>query len=636
MSGAIFRFDDIELDLGRYELRRDGRLVRLERLPMELLILLASRQGELITREEVIEHLWGKGVYLDVDQGINTAIRKIRMCLQDSTESPKYIQTVVGKGYRFIPRVTTSEPFNPPSGGSQTATPSAVASAGRFGARSVRQPSRLPKSTWIVVTAIAVLSTIAIAWRLQKARAPQPPIRALAVLPFANLSGNLEQDYFVDGVTDELITQLAKIGDVRVISRTSSMHYKHSKESLPQIARELDVDAVIEGAVARSGNRVRVTVQFIRASSDQHLWANDYERDVTDLLDVQSEIAGAVTRELHVELAKQLPMPSAKSPINRDAYTEYLRGRFDWNLRREPALLEAIQHFENAIELDPEFAAPYSAIADSYTALGYLNARSPEETFARARIAAEKAIALDDSLAEPHASLGYYYLYFERNWDAAEKEFRTAIKLNPNYALAHDWYGVYLTARGRWDEALLQVDTARSLDPLSLSISTDVGFALYYSGKYDEAIASLQQTLASDPSFPLAHLWLGRAYEEKGMFREAISEFQKTHEALPEWPVATAAIGWVYGISGKRAEARAVLADLNSLSKRKYVTPYAVALVEASLNNRDEAFRRLNEGAKERTNWMVWTAIDPRWAPIRNDPRFPKLLREIGLENNSR
>jgi TolB-like protein/Flp pilus assembly protein TadD len=453
------------------------------------------------------------------------------------------------------------------------------------------------------------------------------------VLPFANLSGDPAQDYFVDGVTDELITELARMGGVRVISRTSSMRYKHSQANLPQIARELGVDAVVEGAVARSENHVRVTAQLIRSATDQHLWANDYERDITNMLDLQAEIASAVARELRIELAQQAAMPQSRKPINREAYVEYLRGRYAWNLRREPALLEAIQHFEGAIKIDPGFAAAYSALADCHTALGYLNARSPEETFPRARLAAEKALELDSSLAEPHASLAYYYLYYDRNWEAAEKEFRKAIELNPNYALAHDWYGVYLTARGRWDEALKQIRRAHELDPLSLPISTDVGFSLYYSGRYDDAIASLRATLAKDPGFPLAHLWLGRAYEEKGMFAEALAEFEQTQKALPGWPVATAAIGWAYGMSGHPAEARRALAQLESLSKKRYVTAYAIALIYASLNNTDQAFRFLNKGVKERTNWMVWTATDPRWNSIRSDARFPELLRQIGLDD---
>jgi TolB-like protein/lipoprotein NlpI len=450
------------------------------------------------------------------------------------------------------------------------------------------------------------------------------------VLPFENFSGDPGQDYFVDGITDELITELARIGGVRVISRTSSMQYKHAKGNLRKIASELGVDAVVEGAVSRSDNRVHITAQLIRASSDQHLWANSYERDVSDILALQTEIAAAVARELRVEFALQMPTPTSQRPLNQEAYAEYLRGRYAWNVRREPSLLEAIQHFETAIRIDPSFAQAYSALADCHTALGYLNARPPDETFPNARLAAQTALELDRSLAEPHASLGYYYLYYERDWEAAERELRKAIELNPNYALAHDWYGVYLTARRRWSDALKEMEKARELDPLSLPISADVGFSLYYSGNYDAAIESLRGTLEKDPGFPLAHLWLGRAYEEKGMYAEAVAEFEMVQKALPGWPVATAAIGWVYGRWGKTSEARRVFTELNALSKRRYVSAYAIALVHAGVGDKDEALRYLNLGLKERTNWMVWTAVDPRWEPVRSDARFQQLARDIG------
>jgi TolB-like protein/DNA-binding winged helix-turn-helix (wHTH) protein/Tfp pilus assembly protein PilF len=630
MPGQILQFNDTELDVGRYEIRRNGRTLRLERLPMELLILLASRKGELVTREQVIEHLWGKGVHLDADQGINTAIRKIRLCLRDTAENPIYVQTVVGKGYRFIPPVTASQPSLAVSSDEvspKIAAPEPPATSesrlSRFAAMSALR--------WIA--AIAVTTACAgLVWLWYARREPQSiPIRTIAVLPFENLSSDPAQDYFVDGVTDELITELARMGGVRVISRTSSMQYKHAKGNLRKIASELNVDAVVEGAVARSDNRVRITAQLIRASSDQHLWANSYERDVSDVFAMQSEIAADVARELRVELALQMPTSDSQKHPNQEAYAEYLRGRYAWNLRREPALLEAIQHFETAIHIDPGFAQAYSALADCHTALGYLNARSPEETFPNARLAAQKALELDPSLAEPHASLAYYHLYYERDWKAAETEFQKAIELNPSYAVAHDWYGVYLTARGRWSDALNEMKIARELDPLSLSISTDVGFSLYYSGNYDGAIESLRGTLEKEPGFALAHLWLGRAYEEKGMYAEAVIEFEKVQKALPGWPVATAAKGWVYGRWGKTSEARQILSELNEESKHRYVSAYATALVHAGLGDKNEALRYLALGLKERTNWMVWTAVDPRWQSVRSDARFEDLLRQIGL-----
>ena len=610
-STSSVRFGSFEVNFQAGELRRRGTRIKLQEQPFQVLAILLERAGDLVPRDEFRQRIWGDDTFVDFDHSLSIAINKLREALGDSSEFPRYIETVPRRGYRFVYPITPRE-TEPPAPVAQTRSP-----------------------LWFRAAAIAfafVLVATA-AWLIYRARAgTEAPIRTIAVLPLDNLSGDAAQDYFADGITDELITELARMGGVRVISRTSSMKYKHAAQNLPQIARELNVDGVVEGAVARSGNRVRVTVQLIRADSDQHLWANSYERDVTDILALQAEIAAAVARELRVELALHIPPPGMRKPVNREAYAEYLKGRYAWNLRRESALLEAIDHFEQAVKIDPTFAAAYSGLADSHTSLGYLNSRAPEDTFPRARLAAEKALDLDASLAEPHASLAYYYLYYERNWDAADREFRKAIELNPNYALAHDWYGVYLTARARWNDALKEVELARQLDPLSLAISTDVGFALYYSGKYDQAIASLQSTLERDPGFPLAHLWLGRAYEEKGMYADALAEFQQTQKALPGWPVATAAMGWVYGVWGKPAEARRVLEELKSLSKRRYVTSYAIGLVYAGLGENDQAFRALDQAVREKTNWVVWTAIDPRWKPIRNDPRFPTLLRQIGLE----
>ncbi|WP_109488398.1 tetratricopeptide repeat protein [Occallatibacter savannae] len=628
MPGPTLRFNDIELDVGRFEIRRNGRSLRLERLPMELLILLVSRQGELVTREEVVSRLWGEGVHLDADQGINTAIRKIRMCLRDTPENPAYIQTVVGKGYRFIPTVEVTRP-------GAVATPEEVPHPNS--SPDPRPDSTLPATPprirkWVAAAAlvmVAVAAALGALWYARRDLHP-PAIKAIAVLPFDNLSADPAQDYFVDGVTDELVTELARMGGVRVISRTSSMQYKHAKGNLKNIAGELGVDAIVEGAVARSGNRVRITAQLIRASTDQHLWADSYERDVSDILAVQTDIAAAVARELRIQLALQTPAAAQPRPLNQEAYAEYLRGRYAWNLRREPAILEAIQHFESAIRIDPNFAQAYSALADCHTTLGYLNARSPEETFPNARLAAQKALELDSSLAEPHASLAYYDLYYARDWQAAETEFRKAIELNPNYALAHDWYGVYLTARQRWNDALVEIRKARELDPLSLPISTDEGFSLYYAGNYDGAIRSLRETLARDPGFPLAHLWLGRAYEEKGMYPEAIGEFQQVQKALPGWPVAIAAAGWVYGRWGKSVEARQALADLNATSAHRYVSSYAIALVHSGLGEKEQTLQLLDRGLEERTNWMVWAAVDPRWQLVRGDERFQTLLRKVG------
>jgi len=308
-----------------------------------------------------------------------------------------------------------------------------------------------------------------------------------------------------------------------------------------------------------------------------------------------------------------------------------LKGRYSWNRRNEAGLQEGIQYFQQAIALDPAYAEAYSGLADSYTTLGYFSYLAPKEAFPQARAAALKALELDITLAESHASLGYVKLYFEWDWPGAEAEFKQAIALNPNYATAHEWYSIYLTAMDRPQEAAVEIGRAHDLDPLSLTISTDMGFDFYYKRKYDEAIQQFQKTLQMNPKFPLAHLWLGRAYQQKGMYEDAIAEYEKADDALPGWIVTLAGIGNVYGVSGKKKEAREMLERLEKLSQRKYVTPYGVALVYVGLGDKDQALIWLGKAVEDRAHWLVWMRLDPRWDPIRGDPRFKEITRRVGF-----
>ena len=483
----------------------------------------------------------------------------------------------------------------------------------------------------VLLSALLVSLNLGVRGRLL-GHASLPQIQSLAVLPLENLSGDPAQEYFADGMTDELITHLAQITSVRVISRTSVLPYKRTHKPMPQIARELNVDAVVEGSVGREGNRVRVRAQLIRAANDQHLWADSFERELQDVLALQSEVASAIARQVQLKLTAQQPgRLGSLGPVKPAAYEAYLRGRFAWNNRSEAGLQEGIEHFQQAIAIDPSYAAAYSGLADSYTTLGYFSYLSPEESFPRAKVAAANALKLDPTLAEPHASLGYIKLYYGWDWGAAETEFKQAILLNPNYATAHHWYSVYLTAMGRHDEAMREIQRARELDPLSLIIRTDIGFELYYSGQYDQAIQQLKTTLEMNPNFAVAHLWLGRVYQQKGLYDEAIAEFSKTTSALREWVPSIAAIGCVQGKAGRRAEALRTLEQLKELMRKRYVTAYGVALVYAGLGDNNQAFAWLNKGVEERTHWLVWLKVDPRWDQLRSDPRFGQLVARVGL-----
>lgn len=453
MPPNIFKFDDVEIDQRRYELRRGGRVVKLEKTPMELLLLLVGRYGELVTREEISSRLWSKGLYVDTNQSINTAIRKIRQALRDNAKQPCFVQTVVGKGYRFVDCVTAAEN----------------------------------------------------------------------------------------------VTARPIIGEARI----------------------------------------------------------------------------ALTPEDQVALARRsLPIPAA--------YEAYLKGRYHWNQGTEADLRKGIELFKVSVALDQSFALAYSGLADCYTRLGYQGYLAPKDAFPPAKAAAAHALDLDATLPEPHASLAYARLYFDWDWAGAEDEFQTALALNPNYATGHHWYSVYLTARGQSRKALAQIKRAQTLNPLSVLINTDFGFEAFYGGYLDEAIQQLHTVIVTDPKYSPAHFWLGRAYQEKRMYKEAIIEYKQAASVLRDWPSCMAALGNVYGLSHRRWEALKVLGELKDLSQKKYVTPYKFALVYAGLGERNRALGLLDKGYAERTPWLVWLKLDPRWNSLRSEPRFKDLVRRVG------
>jgi TolB-like protein/DNA-binding winged helix-turn-helix (wHTH) protein/Tfp pilus assembly protein PilF len=623
LPASSYQFEGFELDLKRYELSRNGRALKLEKIPMELLILLVSRNGDLVSRQEIVESLWGKDVFVDTEHSINTAVRKIRHALGDDPDNPRFVKTLVGKGYRFSATISSlpDQTVVSETKGRETVT-APVAAAGS-GARKL----------WLWGAAAALLIGILFGGNVARLRdrllgkTHAAQISSLAVIPLEDLSGDKSQEFFADGMTDELITDLAQNSNLRVISRTSVMRYKGTRKPLPEIAKELSVDAIVEGTMEKAGNRIRVRAQLIRASDDRHLWAESFERDLSDVLGLESEVASSIARQVQMKLLSERPPANRK--IIPAAYEAYLKGRYAWNRKGEAALQEGIQYFQQAIALDPTYAEPYSGLADSYTTLGYLSYLPPREAFPQARAAAEKALSLDGSLPEPHASLAYIHFYFDWNWTAAEAEFRKAIALNPNYATAHDYYSYFLMGMQRPEEAKAEIERALQLDPLSLSINTDIGFQMYYTGRYDAAIEQLKKTLQMNPKFPLAHLWLGRSYQAKGMFEESMAEYQATDAALPNWVVTVAGIGNLQGLEKKVGDAHLTLARLDEIAKNKYVTPYGVALVYVGLGDKDEAFRWLDKAFDDRANWLVWLRFDPRWDSLRTDPRYAEMIRRM-------
>jgi serine/threonine protein kinase/tetratricopeptide (TPR) repeat protein len=461
----------------------------------------------------------------------------------------------------------------------------------------------------------------------------QEAIDSIAVLPLENLSGDPEQEYFSDGMTDALISNLAKLGGLKVISRTSVMQYKGKKRSLPDIARELNVEAVIEGTVLSYGQRVRVTAQLIEAKTDRHIWNNSYERDFRDILTLQNEISKAIAQEIQVKLTPQEEKRLAvTSQIRPEAYQAYLRGRFFWNKRSEEGLNKAIDYFKQAIEKDPSFALAYAGLADSYILLPQYSPVTPKEASLKAKESALKALEIDNTLAEAHASLALIKCHYDRDLESAEREFKLAIELNPSYANAHHWYAFLLMYDGRHDESIREIKLARDLDPLSLIINANVGFMLYFAGRYDEALAQYMNSIEMAPDFAELYWYIGMAYEQKAMLKEAEKEFQRAITLSGGFMKYIEALGHAYAMAGKKKEAMEVMGELRELSKREHVSPYYIASIYEALGEKDKAFEWLEKAYEINDTWISYLKVDPLFYKIRPDSRFKVLLKKVGLE----
>jgi serine/threonine-protein kinase len=508
--------------------------------------------------------------------------------------------------------------------------------------RSAGQASTKRRAAWVgAIGAVALLGSI---WGFNLGgvrdrlldQPTAPRIRSLAVLPLENLSRDPEQDYFADGMTEELIADLSQISALRVISRTSVMQYKSARKSLPDIGKELNVDAVVEGSVERSGGRVRINAQLIDAPTDTHVWANSYERDLGDTLALQDEVAAAIAHEIRIKLtpSEQARLATPRA-INPEAHEAYLRGLYHISKRNEIDLGKSIAYFQQAIDRDSNYALAYAGLADAYALRGsflYM-ALPPREVMPKSKDAALRALQIDNSLGEVHATLAYTEMIYDWNWVKSEEDFKRAIEISPNYAQAHHWYALYLAARGRQDESVAEMKRAQELDPLSLIINTNVGWTLYYAGRYDAAIEQLRKALELDPDFFVAHWELGLAYDQKGLHEEARSEFQKARMFSPGNAVILASLGEAYAGLGRKNDAREILHQLIQLSKQRFVSPYVIAELNASLGVEDQAFQWLEKAYAQRDNNLIFLKVDPRLRTIRSDPRFQDLLRRIGLSN---
>ena len=629
---SVVRFGTYEVSLQSGEVRKAGLRIRVQQQPMKLLEILLEHPGEVVTREELRSRVWPNENFGDFDQALNIAIGKLRSALGDSAENPRFIETLPKRGYRFIADVSVIDGDARPKRPESALGDLPTTGPGQVPGIAVAPKRRLWPTRWVIVALALVLSLPILAVWLFRSRGRVPTgIRSLAVLPLDNLSGDASQNYFADGMTDELITDLAQISALRVISRTSVMVYKGARKPLPQIARELNVDAVVEGTVLRSGDQVRITAQLIDASTDKHLWSQSYEGGLRDTLALQNRVARAIADQIQINLTpqEQAALKNVRV-VNPEAYESYLKGRYFWNKRTADGLTVALAYFKQAIEEDPKYAQAYSGLADTYALLGdwEYGVLAPKEAYPKAKVAASKALELDDTLSEAHASLASLGM-FDWDWQSAEKEFRRAIELNPGYATAHQWYAWNLNLLGRQSEAIAEMRKAESLDPLSLIISADMADVLFVARLYDESIQQSRKTLGMDPNFAVARFELGQAYLEKHMYEEAVAELQKAVQLSGGNPTFVATLARAYVASGKRREAVKLLDVLKRRSSTVFSNASEIAMIYASMGESDQAMNWLDKGFEERFNPGV--LLRPGFDPLRSDPRFQNLLHRVGL-----
>ncbi len=642
-SSGHVRFGVFEADLSAGELRKHGLKIKLQDQPFQILALLLQRPGELLTREELREKLWPGDTFVDFDHGLNNAMNRLREALGDAADTPRYIETLPRRGYRFIAQVDNAAP----SGISAPAIPAsptepalaptgekAAQHAALIGSRRLLARFWLPSSALALgLAALLLVNPGRLRQRLLGGTAPAR-IRSIAVLPLENLTGDSSQEYFVDGMTDALTTELAQIGALRVISRTSAMQYKGTKRTLPQIAKELNVDAVVEGTVARYGNRVRLNAQLVYAPVERHLWAKPYERDAGDIFTLQSELARDVVREIAVKLTPQEAGRLARPrPVNAEAYDSYLKGLYYWHLQSPPSFREALRFLQQAIEKDPNYAPAYVGLSGCYRRLAFAGPAPPAENIALAERAARKALELDDTLAEAHTTLASNMFRFHYDWLGSEKESKRALELDPNSPEVHKEYGVFLRCFGHYEEAIAESRRAWELDPLSADGRVGFGLAYLIARRYDQAIHQFQEALAMDPQRTEAHFQLGQAYQFSGDLHRAIQELEKAVAASQRNNhFHVAALGNAYASAGRRADAEKLLTELVRRSAREYVTPYNMAVIAVGLGRNREALDWLERAYGDRSFPLVTINSWPWFDPLRSDPRFQSLVRRIGLD----
>lgn len=634
----LIRFADCELNASAFELRRGRRTVKLERIPLQVLLLLIEEHGRVVTREAIADHVWGKGVFLDVDNGINTAIRKIRQVLNDDPQNPQFVETIPGSGYRFIAVLHTNDAPVRAAEGLQENVPKLVvprtAVTGVSPAGGEVRPKLRSMRTAGILFVLLLIAGIGgwLSWRHFTAQ-PQT-MRSIAVLPFQNLSADSSQDYFADGMTEEIITELSRIESLRVISHTSVMDYKGTKKHLPEIARELGVDAILEGSVIRENNNVRVTVQLLDGPADRHLWGEEYERPLNGVLNLQRDVGQAIADKVRARLsATSQARPRVAHTVNPAAYDAYLRGRFyfDTAFFDPDSLKKGKQHFEEAIQYDPQFAQAYAGLANSYIYSAFAGVIQRDQAYRSAKEALAKALELDGSVGEAHYALAMLHWQFDWDWDSADREFSRAIALAPSYSCAHESRVDFLASLGRRDEALAEIAKMDQLDYslVSAMVESDAYHALR---DYPNLIDASKRALLIGPNAWSLHNNLGAGYEGTGRIEEAISEYRKAVDMSGGNSRMTLALAHAYSAAGRRAEAEKILRDLERKSSGAG-KPYTMAMIYAGLGENDKAFEFLEKAYSEKSFDLLGLSSDLQLDSLRSDPRFQNLLGRMGLRH---
>jgi TolB-like protein/DNA-binding winged helix-turn-helix (wHTH) protein len=632
MSHETIRFEDFELDPRSFELRRAGNLVKLERIPLQLLFLLSEHRDRLVTREEILQAIWGKDVFVDADNSINTAVRKVRQALKDDPENPRFLRTVSGKGYRFTAQLQPSPPPSLP----EPQGPQESPEANRFPQRSARWP------VWAAVALLAiVVGGFLLQSRLRRPHEAVPGKAMLVVLPFVNLSNDPREEYFADGMTEEMITQLGSLDPqhLGVIARTSAMQYKGAHKDASQIARELGVNYLLEGSVRQTSERVRVTAQLIQTSDQTHLWADSFERDRSDVLRLQNDVAHAIAAKIQLTLSQQVEARLAGTlSVNPQAHEAYLRGLEAWNLRTKKGFEQSIVEFNQAISLAPNYPAAFAALARSYSVAPIFGVSTAAEAMPKARDAARRALAMDDSIAEAHTTLAFVQAHYEFDWPASEREYLRGIELNPSDAYARFFYSnSYLSPLGRHDAAIAEMQKAAELDPLSLPIQSYLGLTYIWARRYDDALTQFQRAIQMNPTFALNHERMARYYRHVGKFDDAIREETNARllagEDAKTVVMKEGALRKALAAGGPRGYWKKLL-ELSLMKENppeSFATPYGLARIYAQLGETDKTLESLEKAYEEREVPITEIGIEPSLDPLRSNARFQNLLLRMGL-----